>query len=868
MATTNAQIDISVNGLEKLDKLQTGLNTVTSKFSGFKTMIAGLGVAALGKSILQMADDLQDLSNSTGIATARLIEFKKALTVSGGQAEAMPNAINQFIRSIDEAAQGSVKAQNSFAELGISINDLRTQSEQQLLGNVLKGIAAIEDPARRAGLMMEYFGKSFKTVDPRELNDRLTATAGSADKYAESLKRAAELNDQLATAQGTLKLAFLETFSPVLGLLVNFNKSIEEGKASIDTLVTVMKVLATAVAVAFAFTAVGAAVRIIGTIGRGVGSLISLFGGMGTAVSSVFRATGPVMTALRGVGGAIAAIGAGIATVLGLSKDTGGGAGAGRGGQGGPTAEELKKYNAEQKAAADEAARQRDVDTKARDNAIRQVRDITSEYQKQNKFSLERLNLETELIGKSDEEKASRQAQFDLMKQFTDLQDSLIKKRDTLSKEEQYLVPLYNEQLKAVEALYKTQSKSLDEILSKQMLANYAEKERQNTIDQINKSLERQAIYGDQLVAANDKLKQIEFEGKIEGLNDVQKQIARINEEARLGALQAGRAIAATYEGLDLSAEQSAELARKLEEVQKRYKGIADQQIGNLQQSRTFASGWKKAFQEYSDSAKNASENARNFFNKTLSGMEDLIVNFAKTGKFEWKSFVASMAEELLRSQIRQSFASIMEGMSNSMGGGGIMDTISGLLGFGGGSGSTKGQSANNPLYVIDIAGGGAGGGAFGGGGGVFGGGQPGGGGIFSGISNVFSGITDTISNIGSSIGNVFSGISDSVGSIFGGGGGGGGGFFDSITSGIGSLFDGFFANGGNIGAGKFGIVGERGPEFVGGPASVTPMGMGGSVTYNINAVDAASFKALVAADPGFIHAVAMAGANSIPGRR
>jgi hypothetical protein len=42
---------------------------------------------------------------------------------------------------------------------------------------------------------------------------------------------------------------------------------------------------------------------------------------------------------------------------------------------------------------------------------------------------------------------------------------------------------------------------------------------------------------------------------------------------------------------------------------------------------------------------------------------------------------------------------------------------------------------------------------------------------------------------------------------------------------------------------------------------------MGGmsNVTYNINAVDAASFKALVAADPGFIHAVAMKGAGGIP---
>jgi hypothetical protein len=45
-------------------------------------------------------------------------------------------------------------------------------------------------------------------------------------------------------------------------------------------------------------------------------------------------------------------------------------------------------------------------------------------------------------------------------------------------------------------------------------------------------------------------------------------------------------------------------------------------------------------------------------------------------------------------------------------------------------------------------------------------------------------------------------------------------------------------------------------------------MNMGGSVTYNINAVDAASFKELVARDPGFIHAVASQGGRSIATRR
>ena len=94
-----------------------------------------------------------------------------------------------------------------------------------------------------------------------------------------------------------------------------------------------------------------------------------------------------------------------------------------------------------------------------------------------------------------------------------------------------------------------------------------------------------------------------------------------------------------------------------------------------------------------------------------------------------------------------------------------------------------------------------------------------------------------------------------------GGGIGGGGG----ILSGISDLFSGFFANGGMIPQGRFGIAGEAGPELIGGPASVTPMG-GTNVTYNIQATDAASFRAMIARDPSFLFAVTEQGRRSIPG--
>jgi hypothetical protein len=105
--------------------------------------------------------------------------------------------------------------------------------------------------------------------------------------------------------------------------------------------------------------------------------------------------------------------------------------------------------------------------------------------------------------------------------------------------------------------------------------------------------------------------------------------------------------------------------------------------------------------------------------------------------------------------------------------------------------------------------------------------------------------------------------------SIFGGMFGGSGAGF------LGSLFGGFRADGGPVGAGKAYVVGERGPEmFV--PrqnGSIVPndalAGGGGTqitnVNYSIQAVDASSFRSLVARDPEFLYNVTEQGRRQLP---
>lgn len=99
-------------------------------------------------------------------------------------------------------------------------------------------------------------------------------------------------------------------------------------------------------------------------------------------------------------------------------------------------------------------------------------------------------------------------------------------------------------------------------------------------------------------------------------------------------------------------------------------------------------------------------------------------------------------------------------------------------------------------------------------------------------------------------------------------------GIFGGIFGGVNpftSLFGGARANGGPVQAGKTYLVGERGPEMVrfGRAGTVIPNarlmeGDGGGgmtqVVYNISAVDAPSFKALVSQDPQFIYSVTQVG--------
>lgn len=271
---------------------------------------------------------------------------------------------------------------------------------------------------------------------------------------------------------------------------------------------------------------------------------------------------------------------------------------------------------------------------------------------------------------------------------------------------------------------------------------------------------EKATLFADTRLSLQQDLNDLIREGNDElvdlNLTPFQRELKEINRTVDDTLIKAIRKLKGEWQDeLITGDEYIAEIKRLTAEAEKAEKILVEQARAAREIQRSFAYGWKEAFESYVDEATNAATKAEKIFEKTTKGMEDMIVNFAKTGKFEFKGFVADILEMLLRSQIQSIIA----------------QTFSMPMGAGKASG-----------------------------------------------------------------GNL-----------------------------LGDLFAGFFANGGMIPAGQFGIAGEAGPELISGPATVTPMGNGGNVTYNIQAVDAASFKSMVARDPSFIHAVAQAGARKAP---
>jgi lambda family phage tail tape measure protein len=750
---TNLNYNVNVNatqGIQALNNLENKVSGLTGLFGKLQTAIGGLAVGAAVVNAINFADSIQDLSDSTGIAIANILGFGQALQNFGGNSETAQKGILRLVTNIGAAADGSASLQSAFSRVGVSLSDLATLSEQEILAKVIVGLGQVTNKSEQAFLKSQLLGKEFRNVsiNGQALADAYFRSSAAADANSASITNASDAFDKFEKSVNALQLGILNAISPITNFLAGLDPSkVEEFSQALGRIIIVLAGI-------FAyFKGIALLTTLVAGLGLTAGSAAAAFFGFGIALATAFAKVALLITVLTAINSVIKfAFGVdpikalvdwvskafnGVRQFLGIkSEDTSDGT---------RKNTEAAKENANATAEAGRVAREvKDPFEQLR----KSLSGMADEYARVNELNIQQLQTQTALIGKSREESEVSKAKTELLKRESDEIRKLEEQRSKLTDDQQRAglgkvidtqIAKIREQTRADIEATESAVRNNQERLRAFDLEKFA---RQSNID-VERELQR--IQNDIAKSTMSEIERKQYDILAAAKERATQEIRA--EEARRGSLLTDQEKLKFYEAAKKGTD---ELIAKEQEL--------------YAESRTFSTGWKKAFQEYTDNATNAALAAQRIFQKTTQGMEDMIVNFAKTGKLEFRGFINSILEDLLRSQIRQ--------------------VMSQVLSISGGTGQSSGGS------------------------------------LFGGIGNFLG-----------------------------------------------------FANGGVIPTNEPVIVGERGPELLMGAAgrNVIPnekLGSSNYVTYNINATDARSFKDMIAQDPSFIHAVAMQGGKSTPGRR
>jgi lambda family phage tail tape measure protein len=221
-----------------------GLNSAKTQLKEFASLasdVAVAGIAAMTYKALEFSDAMSDLSDATGIGIAKILQISDALEMSGGHAEDAGKILVKFSDNIDKAAQGSKPLQDAFARVGVTLDDLRKLSTQDLFQKSVDGMSKLGDKASQTGASLALLSKGFRGVDAEGFNQLIQEGTQEFDKYADAVANAADLHDKLAKRATMTGLIFTEKVLPALNAM--FDTINAKGGIAEDVFEAIRKVL-------------------------------------------------------------------------------------------------------------------------------------------------------------------------------------------------------------------------------------------------------------------------------------------------------------------------------------------------------------------------------------------------------------------------------------------------------------------------------------------------------------------------------------------------------------------------------------------------------------------------------------------------
>lgn len=248
----------------------TAINKTAATFNSIKTGLSGMASQALsvrgamtaliatvtsgallqmGRQALDAAGGLGELASQTGASTKALQAYKFIALENGVTNEQMQKGFAQLTKRLGEAKLGSDKMVTAFGAVGVSSRELASLTTDQAMLKIADAMSKIQDPAKRAALEVQLFGKAGQALDPI-LRQGSAAIEEQTQKLAEmglimdeaTIAKADEAADKMATLAEVLKtrltiavaenadglLALANAFATVAAAAGNFFKQVSQ----------------------------------------------------------------------------------------------------------------------------------------------------------------------------------------------------------------------------------------------------------------------------------------------------------------------------------------------------------------------------------------------------------------------------------------------------------------------------------------------------------------------------------------------------------------------------------------------------------------------------------------------------------------
>lgn len=220
-----------MNDAEVLVKFKADDTDVEKKTSNLSNKLSGLakglavGAAAVGTAAVattkalingatataQYGDEIDKTSQKIGFGTEAYQKWDYAMQISGTSMKDCSIGLKTMTNKIDDALNGSSNAIGMFEKLGISVDDLKGKTREDIFGMVVSGLQNTTDELTKAAIANDVFGRSGQELMPlfNETTENTQKLLEEAEKYGmvmseSAVKNSANFNDSLTKMQKTI----------------------------------------------------------------------------------------------------------------------------------------------------------------------------------------------------------------------------------------------------------------------------------------------------------------------------------------------------------------------------------------------------------------------------------------------------------------------------------------------------------------------------------------------------------------------------------------------------------------------------------------------------------------------------------------